>query len=308
MWTSLLIILACLAVFERSSNYLVEGLGAISQHFDISEAVLGASIAAMGSSAPEFGSSFFSVVQGHWTIGLGTIVGSAIFNVTVIVGAAAIFGKYAIEKRVFYRDGLFYLLTVGIAIVGVWDGSLSRFEAIIWALIFFVYLAVLVRDARTGKLVPKESFEHLAHWRAAVYVIVSAVAIAVAARFLVGSVEEFTSGTEGQAAFSLIVVAIGTSVPDLFTSLQASRRGMGSMAVSNALGSNVFDILAALGIPFSFRTTTEIETLVSSSLAALFGSVVLVLAILRFDWSVSRKEGVILIGAYGAFLCFVLLS
>lgn len=308
MWTSLLIILACLAVFERASNYLVEGLGAISQHYDISEAVLGASIAAMGSSAPEFGSSVFSVVQGHPTIGLGTIVGSAIFNVTVIVGAGAIFGKYAIEKRVFYRDGLFYLLTVGIAIVGVWDGSLNRFEAIIWALVFFVYLAVLVKDARTGKAVPKETFEHLPRWRAIVYVIVGALAIAVAARFLVDQVAAFAGGREMEAAFSLVVIAIGTSIPDLFTSLQASRKGMGSMAVSNALGSNVFDILAALGIPLSFEVETEIETLVTSSLAALLASVALALGILRFDWSVSRKEGVILIGAYGAFLCFILLS
>lgn len=306
MWISLLTVLACLLVFERASNYLVEGLGAISQHFDISEAVLGASIAAMGSSAPEFGSSVFSVVQGHPTIGLGTIVGSAIFNVTVIVGAAALFGKYTIEQRVFYRDGLFYLLTVAVAIVCVWDGSLSRFEAVFWALIFFVYLAILVRDARTGKAVPKESFEYLSTRRAIFYIVISAVAIAIAARFLVNQVAAFAGGREAQAAFSLIVLAVGTSVPDLFTSLQASRRGMGSMAVSNALGSNVFDVLAALGIPLSFRATTEIEALVTSSLAALLGSVVLALVILRFDWSVDRKKAIALIGTYGAFLAFIL--
>ncbi len=147
---SFTIILACLLVFERASNYLVEGLGAISQNFDISEAVLGASIAAMGSSAPEFGSSAFSVAQGHPTIGLGTIIGSAIFNVTVIVGGAAIFGKYMIEKRVLYRDGLFYLFTVLVAILGVMDGELSQIEAISWTVIFLGYLGWLIHDARKG--------------------------------------------------------------------------------------------------------------------------------------------------------------
>lgn len=308
MWFHLLVILICILVFERASNYLIDGLGAVSQHFGMSEAVLGASIAAMGSSAPEFGSSAFSVIQGETTIGLGTIVGSAIFNVTVIIGGAALFGKCAIEKRIFYRDGLFYLFTVLIAVLSISDGELARLEAIIWTALFLVYLAWLVHDAKIGKPVPKESFSHLPIRKAAVYISIGLIAIAIAARFLISSVAGIFPEAETQATFSLLIIAIGTSVPDLFVSLQAGRKGMGSMAVSNALGSNIFDILACLGIPFSFRVGgTEVEPIIGSSLIALLGTIVLALVVLRTNWSVSRKEGGLLLGAYGAYITLTLL-
>ncbi|KXA91052.1 hypothetical protein AKJ63_01955 [candidate division MSBL1 archaeon SCGC-AAA259D18] len=308
MWSHLLIIVACLLIFERASNYLVEGLGAISQNFNISEAVLGASIAAMGSSAPEFGSSVFSVIEGNPSIGLGTIVGSAIFNVTIIVGGAAIFGKYVIEKRVFYRDGLFYLFTVLIATLSILDGNLSQIEALAWFIIFIGYLAWLVYDARRGKPVPRESFEPLSSERAMIYIVLSSLAIALAARYLVDQVGILFPKGETQAIFSLIVIAAGTSVPDLFTSLQAAKKGMGSLAVSNALGSNIFDILACLGIPFSFKAAPEIEAAISTSILSLLASVIVALAILRFKWSVDRKKAILLFGVYSVFIILVLLG
>lgn len=308
MWFSVFIVFLCFVVFERASNYLVEGLGSLSQHFDISEAVLGASLAAMGSSAPEFGSSLFSVIENHPTIGIGTIVGSAIFNVTVIIGGAAIFGKYAVQKRVFYRDGLFYFFTVIIAILSIIDGFLSRTEAILWSLTFFGYIGWLVYDARSGEPVPKEMFECLSLRRATVCIILSLLAIGLAARYLVIHVAMISSEFGiSEAIISLVVVAIGTSIPDFFTSVQAARKGMGALAVSNALGSNIFDILAAIGIPFSFRNLTEIETTVDSSLVVLFISVCLALVLLRINWSISKKEASILIGAYGTYLLLILL-
>lgn len=305
MWYHLIVIIACLAVFERASNYLVEGLGAISHHFEVSEAVLGASLAAIGSSAPEFGSSVFSVAEGHPAVGLGTIVGSAIFNVTVIIGGAAIFGKYAIEKRVVYRDGLFYLFTILVAIWAVMDGTLTQIEAISWTVLFLIYIAWLVHDAKKGKPVPKESFDYLSSRKAVAYIAISSLAIAVAARFLVGQVGAIFPEEENQALFSLVIIAIGTSIPDFFTSLQAGRKGMGSMAVSNALGSNVFDILVCIGLPFSFRASTPIEAAIGTSIVFLLASVVLALVILRYKWSVSKKEAAILLGAYGAYLLLI---
>lgn len=308
MWYSLLIILICFLVFERASNYLVEGLGAISHQFGISEAVMGASIAAMVSSAPEFGSSAFSVIEGHPDIGLGTIIGSGIFNVTVIIGAGAIFGKYAIERRVFYRDGFFYLFAVLIAFICVRDGNLKSLEAIIWTSVFFGYLAWLVFDARRGKPVPKKSITPLSPRRAFAYIAISLLAIGLAARFLVVHVVAISPSLEMEAIFSLVIVAVGTSIPDLFTSLQGVRRGMGSLAVSNALGSNVFDILACLGIPFSFRKVTEIKGPVGISFIALLASVALALGALRFNWSISKTEAGILLGAYGIFLAIILVG
>ncbi|KXB06116.1 hypothetical protein AKJ53_01275 [candidate division MSBL1 archaeon SCGC-AAA382F02] len=308
MWFSIAVIIICLVVFERASNYLIEGLGALSHHFDISEAVLGASIAAMGSSAPEFGSSVFSVIEGHPTIGLGTIVGSAIFNITVIIGGAGLLGKCAIEKRVFYRDGFFYLFTVIVAMIGVWDGTVSRFEALIWSMLFITYLAWLIYDAKKGKPVPKESFTPLPLSRSIIYIGLGILAIGVAAHYLVIHVAQISAASGvSKATFSLVIIAAGTSIPDLFVSLQAARKGMSSLAISNALGSNIFDILAGLGIPLSLRTTTEIEARISTSLIVLLASVGLILAMMRFRWSISKKEAGLLLVVYGVYLVFILL-
>jgi len=303
IWVSAAIILVSLVVLERGADYLVEGLVSLSERFSISEAVIGASVAAMGSSTPEFGASAFSVIENEPTIGFGTIVGSAIFNITVIIGGAALFGKVAVDEKVVYRDGLFYFFTVVVALVGVRDGALTRLEAISWSGLFVVYLGWLVYDARRGEPVPKESFDPLSPVRATVYVVGGLVATAVAARYLVVHVE--TVSVElgiSTALFSLVAVAAGTSVPDLFTSVQSARKGMGSLAVANAVGSNIFDILGALGIPFAFRAVTEVEASLNLSVVALLASVVLALVVVRVGWSLTKRKGYLLLAAYAAYL------
>lgn len=309
MLVDLLVIVTCLVILDIGSNYLVEGLGAISQYFDISEAVLGASIAAMGSSAPEFGSSAFSVVLGEPTIGLGTVIGSAIFNVTIIIGAAALLGKYKIAGRVFYRDGLFYLFTVGVVILSVMDGKLTSFEAIAWVVIFIAYLVWLIHDARMGKPVPQESFKPISKRRAIILIILSLVAIGMAARFLVSSVISIASRTGvSEATFSLVIVAVGTSIPDFLVSLQAARKKMASLAVSNALGSNIFDVLVCLGVPFSFILKPEIIVgPVRVSILFLLVSLIVALFVIRWKWVVTRKGAALLFGTYGVYLAVLLL-
>lgn len=308
MWLDLLIMISCFVIFERASNYLVDGLGVISKKFIISEAVLGASIAAIGSSAPEFGSSAFSVIEGHPTIGLGTIIGSAIFNITVILGAVALLGKYKISKRVFYRDGFFYLLTVVITVIFVADNSISRVEAIIWTLTFLGYLVWLIYDAKRGKPVPEEMVRRISVQRAAAYAIGGVIFIALGAWLLVRSVISLAAEAGiSEAMISLIMVAVGTSVPDLITSAQAARKGMASLAVSNALGSNIFDILACLGVPLSFRAQTSVQDVAGISIAYLLVSLLLALLVIRIGWRLSRRDAGLLFGAYGFYLGLILL-
>jgi len=303
LWVSAAIILVSLFVLERCAEYLVEGLGSLSEKFNISEAVIGASVAAMGSSMPEFGASAFSVIENEPTIGFGTIVGSAIFNITVIIGGAALFGKVAVDEKVVYRDGMFYLFTVVVALVGVRDGVLTRLEAVAWSGLFVVYLGWLFYDARRGEPVPNESFDPLSPRRATAYAVGGLVATAVAARYLVVHVEIISVELGvSTALFSLVAVAAGTSVPDLFTSVQSARKGMGSLAVANAIGSNIFDILGALGIPLAFRAVTEVEASLNLSVVTLLVSVVLALVVVRVGWSLTRHKGYLLLTAYGVYL------
>lgn len=302
-----LVVLVAIVALERGANYLVDGLGWLVRRYDLSEAVAGASVAAMGSSMPEFGSAVAAVANNEPEIGFGVIVGSAVFNVTVVIGGAALFGALAVQREVLYRDGLFYLLTVCIAIAGIYDGTLTRLESALWAVSFLGYFLLLVRDARRDEAVPHEPVAEPDGPRAAAYVLGGLATLAVASHYLVIHVERLAGGVGVSAGVvSLLLVAVGTSVPDLFTSLQAARQGMGSLAISNALGSNVFDILAAIGIPYAFRASTDITTNIDVAATFLLGSVVLVLVLQRYGWEISRRDGVVLLAFYAVYLGYLL--
>lgn len=295
-WIALVGILVCIIALERATNYFVDNLGIISRYFHIPGATMGASVAAIGSSAPEFGTSLFSVLEAHPDIGLGTIIGSAIFNITVIIGIVVGFGVNKLDKSIFWRDGLFYLLTVGVVTLGVLDNHVTRFEAIAWSLLFMVYLAWLMKSLDSNA----EPHRNLNIRKSIVYVVFTLVAIGITAYFLVRFTVGFTSEMGiSEAMFSLIVVAIGTSIPDLFTSAQAARKGWSSLAISNAIGSNTFDMLICLGIPLSFREITPIHNEIGIAIPYLLISLVLVLILLRFA---DRKASLICMTLYLLFL------
>jgi len=141
-------------LLNYSTDYFVRGLGVLSKRFEIPGSIVGATIAAMGSSAPEFGTSVFSVVEAHPTIGLGTIIGSAIFNITLLIAISVWIRKCSVSRDVLHRDGLFYLIAVLITVISMSDGKISRYEAVSWTCVYAVYLAWLIWDAKEKRGVP----------------------------------------------------------------------------------------------------------------------------------------------------------
>ncbi|MFB6162983.1 MAG: calcium/sodium antiporter [Halococcoides sp.] len=291
-------------LFEYVTDYFVDGIGNIGRVFDVPDAVLGASVAAVGSSLPELFTSLSSMLIDHPAIGLGTIVGSAVFNITVIIAAAGWVRECEIDPHVLFRDMVVYAAVVLVMGIAIYDGTVSRLEAVVWLASYGLYFWWLVRDARRGEYVPQEDVPTLSHARAAGYLVVGLVGISVLSHILVESslvITDFFGLRE--SVFALIVIAAGTSVPDTFTSVTAARKGMGSMAVTNAVGSNIFDILVGLGLPLSILArSTAVEGNVITSVGVLFGSVVLAGALLKWGNSITRRDGVVLTVFYIVFV------
>ncbi len=294
-------------ILNYSTDYFVRGLGVLSKRFKIPGSIVGATIAAMGSSAPEFGTSAFSVAFEAPTIGLGTIIGSAIFNITLLVAISVWIRECSVSRDVLHRDGLFYLLAVLITIICMWDGKISRYEAISWSCLYAVYLAWLIWDAKRKKEEFLGDMEIPSNKKGAIYLVGGLLFIILAAGLLVRSTITITEimGIP-ESLFSLVIIAIGTSISDLFISIHAARNGMGSLAISNAIGSNTFDILACLGIPLSFRAETTVVGDIGISMPYLLGSFLIFLLLVRIGWHLNKRDAYILLAVYVAYIMIIL--
>lgn len=305
---AVLVLIGCFIAFFYLTRLFVSGLGSLAKRFNVPESVAGASVAAMVSSAPEMGASIFSVVEGHPDIGIGTIVGSAIFNISLLIALSLWVKKCVLDEHVLKRDGLYYLLVVAVTIAAIMDGVLTRWEALTWFLLYAVYFIWLFKDAIAGKFVPNEEFKYVPTSRAIAYTSIGIVGIALSADIMVNSAV-FVTGSLGlsEALFSLIIIAIATSIPDLFVSVEAARKGMGSLAVSNAVGSNIFDILVGIGLPFSFVAATPVYGNIGLSAIYLLVSVFVFLGVIMFRKSLGKKEACVLAAVYLSYLFIVIL-
>jgi len=303
-----LVLVGCFIAFFYLTNAFVSGLGSLAKRFNVPESVVGASVAAIVSSAPEMGTSVFSVVEGHPAIGIGTIVGSAIFNISLLIAFSLWVRKCVLDEKVLKRDGAYYLFVVIVTIVTIMDGVLTRWEALTWFLLYVVYFIWLFRDAIKGKFVPKEELKYVPTKRAIFYTCIGIVGIALSADIMVKSTIYITNSLGlSESLFSLIIIAVATSIPDLFVSVEAAKKGMGSLAVSNAVGSNIFDILVGIGLPFSFVVVTPIHGNIWLSAFYLLLSVFVFLGVIIFRKTLGKKEACVLAAFYVSYLFIVVL-
>lgn len=312
-------------------KFFVASLDRISHDLKLSSDAAGATLMAVGSSAPELFVALFSVLKpgSHEAIGIGSIVGSALFNLLGIIGVVALVKKSLLTWQPVVRDILFYFVAVGLLLWGIFDGSFSLWNAIAFLAIYVIYVVAVVK---WRKLFPYKDMEYTqekatndctesgkANWldKGLCFVFpnaeryywvffISIVLIAALSWVLVEAAIIFSYVLNiPEAIIGLTVLAIGTSVPDLISSLIVAKQGRGDMAVSNAIGSNIFDVLVGLGLPFLIamliyggEISASGQNLFESS-AILFASIIvfgLLLVIKR--WKINWVTGVILLGLY----------
>jgi len=326
------LLLFCFVLLARIADlFFIPSLDKISKDLKLSSDVAGATLMAVGSSAPELFVALFSVFKPgeHEAIGIGSIVGSAIFNLLVIVGASAFVRKAKLTWQPVVRDLIFYTISVTFLILFIWDGSFTLIESAILIAIYLLYLLAAIYwkkilpyqdvhyqevedqkdcgkkgitwiiDKLLCSLFPDKKHYYLGFIQSIVIIaalswLLVEIAVIIAASLKIP-----------EAIIALTVLAIGTSVPDLFSSVIVAKQGRSDMAVSNAIGSNIFDILIGLGFPFllymlihSGSVGAKESNLMYSVIILLTSVVVLFLLLLFSKWKIGKKSGIFLLLLY----------
>jgi K+-dependent Na+/Ca+ exchanger-like protein len=331
-----------------TDEYFIISLDEISRQMKLPSDVAGASLMAMGSSAPELAIALiavFSVGGQHSDVGMGTIVGSAVFNILVITGASAIVAqKLEITTSGVERDIIFYLGSVSILLFVFWDGTILRWEAGLMVVAYISYLALLwywSQRQPDPALAPTEKkpaaerphagglLHTVNHGISTVFgliarnpekqyvwaMIVSIGAIAALSYALVEATIIFSAAVGFPPVIvSLTLLAAGTSAPDLIASINVANEGRGDMAVANAVGSNIFDVLVGLGVPWLLVMIIRPEIVhvgrdgLLPSVFILSGTVVLLYIFLNTERKLTRLEGWGLILAYVLYVIYAILT
>ena len=291
----------------KGADWFVEGAAGIARKFGIPQLVVGLTIVAMGTSAPEAAVSITAALKGNAGISIGNVVGSNIMNVFVILGVTAAIIAIAIQdSTVKYEIPYLIFISVAFLITGYTGGSISQLEGVIlWAL-FILYLAYLFRLAKKGS--DEEDEENRSPIFLLLSGIVGAVIIVWGSNITVDSATAIAKMIGLSESFiGLTIVALGTSLPELVTSVTAAKKGSADIAIGNIVGSNIFNILFVIGttaliIPVPFAANFLIDSAI-----AIFAAILLWICVLKTK-KLTRMGGIIMLLCYGAYFVYLLMQ
>ena len=293
----------------KGADWFVDGAASVAAKLGIPQLVIGLTIVAMGTSAPEAAVSLTAAFHGNADITIGNVVGSNILNVLVILGLAALICPMAVAKLTVFVD-IPVTLAISLLLLGLgFDGSISRLDAAILLVVFIGYLSYLFLMTKKG-LISGESEEEGAKIqsvpKALLFTAIGLALIIVGSSFAVDAASAIAKMLGLSERFiGLTIVALGTSLPELFTSVAAAIKKNPDMAIGNIVGSNIFNILFIVGlsgmvIPVPFASAFRFDTLVAAA-------TMLLLLLLSFPTRrLGRIAGFILLAGYIAYFLQIL--
>lgn len=296
---------------------LVRGAVSSAKSFGISPMVIGLTLVGFGTSSPELVTSLQAALSGSSGIAVGNVVGSNIGNVLLILGIAALIAPIAVDPKAFRRDGTVVVLATLLCLGAVLLGEVGRLIGAALVLALAAYLGfALWTEKHTGGTPAAAVYQSEAETvlgpetPLAVSLILALAGLAITiigARFLVsGAVTIAQAAGLSEAVIGLTIVAIGTSMPELVTSIIAVRKGEGSVALGNVLGSNIFNILGILGITVLVQPMQIPNEIIRLDIWVLCATTVLLVAFARSGWTITRREGGLFVLAYAAYLAVLL--
>lgn len=290
----------------KGADWFVEGAAALATRFGIPQLVVGLTIVAMGTSAPEAAVSIAAAMKGSADITIGNIVGSNILNILVILGMAAAITPLAVARSTVRVEMPFMIAITVLLFVQGRDGSISLTDGLVLAAAFLVYLFYLYKMAMKNNVDDELQEAGLPVGRCLVGAVGGLALIIWGSNVTVGAATEIAKYAGLSERFiGLTIVALGTSLPELFTSVAAARRGNADIAIGNIVGSNIFNILFVVGlsaliIDIPFAAAFNFDTCV-----AIGAAVLLWLCVLRTQ-RLARWGGLLMLGCYAVYLWWIL--
>lgn len=296
----------------KGADMFVEGSSSIAKRFHVPSIIIGLTIVAIGTSLPEAAVSVTASITNNNALAISNVVGSNIFNLMVVIGMCAVFTPVMVQKDVLKRDLPFSIICAVLLLVLGYTGamSLSRADGAILLVLYLCFMGAMIvtalKASRSGKVVQSEAdeMEILPVPKSLFYIVIGAVGIAVGGDVVVNSaVNIATAFGMSQTLVGLTIVALGTSLPELVTSFVAARRKEVDMALGNAIGSNIANILMILGIAGSISPIPfHMEDLVDICVLLGFSVIVWV-----FAWTkrqIERSEGLTMLLLYVVYIVY----
>lgn len=301
MILNVLFILVGIVLVLWGADRLTDGAVAVAEKMKMPQIVIGLTIVAMGTSMPEFCVSLVSALKGTTDLAVGNIVGSNIFNTLLIVGVSAWVAPMTILKSTVRKDIPFALFASVILLIMCLDGNISRLDAGILFVLFLVFMYVTLKGAKTkddDTTAKTDSIEDnkkpMATWLSIVWIIVGlACLIGGSNLFVEGATKVAEHIGVSEAVIGLTIVAGGTSLPELATSVVSARKGNSGIAIGNVLGSNVFNILAILSVT-GVITPMHLQGITMLDLSMMVVSTLLVWLFSFTKYKIARWEGIVL--------------
>ncbi len=312
---TLLLLLAGLVLLTFGADVLVKGASSLAGSLSISPLIIGLTVVAFGTSAPEMSVSVSSAFKGAADIAVGNVVGSNICNVLLILGLSAIAASLVVQKQLVRFDipimiyGSLIVLLMGI------DGVISRIDGLLLFLGIIAYTVFLIKEARRQGVAIVDGVDDISPpqplWKNAIYIVLGLVMLVLGSQWLVdGAVEIAKYFGLSELVIGLTIVAVGTSLPELATSVMASLKGERDIAVGNILGSNIFNIGAVLGL--SGLIAPNGLPVAQSSLIVDIPVMILValacLPVFLANYTVTRSDGVAFLVCYVVYVLYVVLA
>lgn len=292
----------------KGADWFVDGAAGIAARFGIPQLVIGLTIVAMGTSAPEAAVSINAAMAGNAGITIGNIVGSNILNILLILGITAAITTVAVQhSTVKWEMPFMHIITIVLAVLGFTGGEIVLWEGIVLWGLFLVYLGYLFKMAKNGSD-DEEEGEILPLWKQLLMLVVGIVCIVFGSDLTVDNatmIAEFLGMDD--RLIGLTIVAFGTSLPELVTSVTAARKGKADIAIGNIVGSNIFNILFVVGTTALITPVAFAKGFIIDSAIALAAGLILWFGVMK-EHKLKRPIGIIMLVAYAVYFVYLLMG
>lgn len=292
----------------KGSDFFVDGASSVASILKIPSLIVGLTIVAFGTSAPEAAVSITSSLSGSNALALSNVIGSNLFNMLLIIGLCAILSELKISKKVLSLDLPFLVILTGILTAFILIGwNISRVEGIILLILIIAYIAYLIYNAQKSKesqIVEKPKISPL---KSIIYIVCGIAGIIIGADFVVDSASYIAMAFGmSETLVGLTIVAMGTSLPELATSLTALKKGENQLVIGNVIGSNIFNISFVLGAS-SAISPIAINPNMQTDIILMLGVTILFFIFGKTQDKYDKKEGLILLALFIAYMVFAIL-
>ena len=297
-------------MLTKGADWFVDGSSALAFRLGIPQLVIGLTIVAMGTSAPEAAVSITSALKGNEGITVGNVVGSNIMNILLILGIASVIVPLAVQKSTRMIEIPYMIaITVLFGVLGYTEEMVTRVEGGILWIAFLIYLGYLLWMAKKGKEHNEPDEKQKSLPVQLLMILAGLICIVLGSDFVVDGATEIAKVIGiSERIIGLTIVAFGTSLPELVTSIAAARRGNADIAIGNIVGSNVFNILfvagtSALISPIVFESKFVLDTAVATATAVL-----LLVCVCNKEGKLKRSGGIIMLAAYAVYFVKLLIG